>query len=266
MNFALEECTTEKIPLVLENIIKTLIGRSQPNDLSQKDLFFILIITLMVENGFMPITDEFKCMDIKSYLEMFSGQEAKFVLMGFQNIPVKLIMSPLGAMVLLNVVINELKIDTYSICLPVSRYIVSVQASSIPMMFRDLKHLTFNFKNKIIVPVKSKIISHSGYPSASLIGLPQEVYYKILLYLPLNDIINVSKTCGRLHMLGTNESLWHDMIKRDFNELQSDRQDWRALYKDIFISKENDKLRQYRQNYENNYLDFTFNNNMWHLT
>ncbi|XP_026758025.2 uncharacterized protein LOC113517527 [Galleria mellonella] len=259
MDFPVEESTTQKIPILLEKTIERVIARTQPNDLLQKDVFFILIITLMVENGFTPISDEFKCMDIKSYLDIFSGQEAKFVLMGFQDISVKLIMSPLGAMVLLNIVISELNLDTYSICLPVSRYVVSLHASTIPLMFRDLRHLAFTFKNKMVVPVKSRILSHSGYPSASLIGLPEEVFHRILLYLPVSDVINVSKTCNRLQMLIANESLWHDLFRRDFQELQTDRSDWRNLYRETFITRSDDNLRHIRQNYINNYTNFPFN-------
>ncbi|KAM3963570.1 F-box only protein 7-like [Aphomia sociella] len=264
MNFSLEESTTDKVPLLLEDILNRVKARSQPNVLLQKDVFFILIIVLMVENGFIPITEECECVDIMSYVELLSGTEAKFVMVGFPNTPLKLIMSPLGAMVLLNIVIGELNLATYSICLPISRYIVSLQASTIPMMFRDLRNLSFTFKNNMLVPVKSRILSHHGYPSASLVGLPEEVFYKIMLYLPVKDVTNISKTCNRLQMLVGNDSLWRDMFRRDFSEQQLDSNDWKALYIQTFITRRDENLRRARRNYIDNYGHYV-DNYMWHI-
>lgn len=255
MNFALEDSTTDTVPPTLEEIARDVVKNAKCSESVQKDLLFVLIIVLMMENGFCPLRNEGDLDYIDSKcLENWKSSSilnARFMLFGFNEIPLNLIISPLGPTALVNVVINDLNSETYTICVPVSRYVVSPHASSIPMMFRDLKHLSNTFKNKISAPVKSRILTFCGYPSASIIGLPEEVYYRFTRLLPIHDVVKMSQTCRRLKGLNDNQSLWRDLYRRDYDDdtlnepiEQSVNGDWKTSYKEKYVAKRDASLRR----------------------
>lgn len=252
MNLCLEDSTTDIVPPKLEEIARDVVNNAKCCESVQKDLLFVLIIVLMMENGFYPITNEGVPVYVNSRsLENWKSSSilnARFMLFGFNEIPLNLIISPLGSTALINVVINDLNSETYTVCVPVSRYVVSPHASTIPMIFRDLKHLSNTFKNKITAPVKSRILSVYGYPSASIIGLPEEIYYRFTQLLPAYDVVKMSQTCRRLKCLNDNQSLWRDLYRRDFkDELsseQSENSDWKTFYKETYVAKRDASLRR----------------------
>lgn len=282
MDITLEESTTEKVTSLLHETVQRILSENQTPDSVQKDLLFMLIVVLMVENGLLPVDDDLQVIDLMKTFDMaqFSKWklptgicEATFMMSGFNNITLKLIMSPLGATVLVNLVVNELNFETYSICLPVSRYVVSPQATSIPMIFRDLKHFSVTFKNKVLSAVKSRILTHNGYASASLIGLPEEVVLKIFLNLPVIDILNVCKTCTRLKLLLDNQCLWHALAKRDFQTSSDmDITDWKELYKKNYCMQQETRYRtrHRRAGSMHDYMDYAdyvsyIDNPMWNV-
>lgn len=251
--YTLEESTTEAISPLLEKIIRKVQSQSNTYESTQKDYMFILIIVLMIENGFLPMDKELvlirdvELIDSEQLIRWKNTTgvyEAFFAMPGMESFSLKTIMSPLGAMVLLNVVINTLSSETYSVCLPLSRYVVSPQASTIPMIFRDLKHLSTMYRNKILCPVKSRILTELGYPSASLIGLPEEIFLKIMLHLPVYDIVKLSLLCKRLNFLVDNKTLWHELCNRDHNNPTPANKEWKELYKDLYAAEHNKKLAQ----------------------
>lgn len=281
MNFTLEESNTEKVSPILDEIIRKILYQSKCSESRQKDFLFVLIIVLMIENGFYPmknrteIIENIKSIDaeqLRNWKTAMGAMEAIFVLNGFENIPVKLIISPLGATAVVNLVIYDLDSETYSVCLPMSRFVVSPQASSIPMIFRDLKHLSVTFKNKIISAVKSRILTHCGYASASLMGLPEEVVYEIMRRLPVADVVNTSLTCRRLRFLIGNTSLWHELYKRDFGNVDTERSDWKTLYKEKYTDQRENRLRQISRaaGTMHDYMDYSdyisyIDNPMWDI-
>lgn len=282
MEITLEESTTEKISPLLHEIVKRILSESKSCDSIQKDFLFVLIIVLMLENGFLLVNSDTEVMDpLKSFdivqlskCKLCSGiYETAFIMSGFKSITLKLIMSPLGATVLVNIVINELNFDTYSVCVPISRYVVSPQASSIPMIFRDLKHFSITFKNKTISAIKSTILTHLGYVSASLIGLPEEVLFNIMLNLSVVDILNCCKTCTRLKLLLENDRLWYSLCKRDFDcSFQSEVSNWKELYKKLYDTEQEKKIRTRNQGAGSmhDYMDYSdyvsyIDNPLWNV-
>lgn len=252
MNFSIEDSTTDIVPPKLEEIARDVVMNAKCCESVQKDLLFVLIIVLLMENGFYPITNEgdpvyvdSKCLENWKRSSILT---ARFTLFGFNEIPLNLIISPLGPTAIINFVINDLNSETYTVCVPVSRYVVSPHASTIPMIFRDLKHLSNTFKNKISAPVKSRILSLYGYPSASIIGLPEEVYYRFTQLLPVQDVVTMSQTCRRLKCLNDDQCMWRDLYRRDFNDELSTEQpensDWKTFYKDTYVAKHDARLRR----------------------
>ncbi|XP_045519762.1 F-box only protein 7-like [Pieris brassicae] len=243
MNFPLEESTTEKIPTNLNNVIKQL--HSDGNDLMQNDIFIVLILFLMLENGFVTTNNVTDYIDHAKHITKIIQSQRKtgfyketFLLCGLDDMTVDIIMSPIGSAIIVNTAINNDNQEMYSVCLPTSRYVVAPKASTIPMIFRDLKHLSTAFKNQIVSPVKCTILSYCGYPSASLVGLPDDIFFSLIMLLSIEDILNVSKTCRRLKVILDDETLWHALYKRDFQVVvQNDRTDWKMVYKETYLAE-----------------------------
>ncbi|XP_045445526.1 uncharacterized protein LOC123653578 [Melitaea cinxia] len=255
MNFKIEDSTNEKVPSKFEEIIKDITRKRSTQSLEsiRKDLFLTLVVYIMTENGFLPVFQKTveNCSENNIAMDKISGLtldtekcEIDFILVGFDDITVKLILCPLGITVLVNVFISDVNSDVYSVCFSINQYVVSPEALIVPMIFRNLKHFSNIFKNKIITPVKSSIRNFYGYSSASLLGLPEELLFNIFLRLPINDIINVSQTCKKLALLLKNRSFWHKLLLRDFkNELVGDKDDLKKIYKDAYIAEQESRQR-----------------------
>lgn len=102
MTLTLEESTTERVPQLLEEILKRVTPQFITDSI-QKDYLFIVIIVSMIENGFVLVDSDchvidHNLIDTKQLSEWKSQSgvcEALFILYGFKNISLKLIMSPL---------------------------------------------------------------------------------------------------------------------------------------------------------------------------
>lgn len=282
MEITLEESTTEQISPLLQEMVKRILSESRSYDSIQKDFLFVLTVVLMVENGFLLVDSDMEVIDpqksfdtaqLSKWKSRSGIYETTFIMSGFKRMPLKLIMSPLGATVLVNLVINELNFETYSICVPISRYVVSPQATSIPMIFRDLKHFSTSFKNKTVSAIKSTILSHHGYASASLIGLPEEVLTKIMLYLTVGEILNCCKTSTRLKVLLESDSLWYSLCKRDFEcTFNTDVRNWKELYMKLYVAERDKNSRTHSQGAGSmhDYMDYSdyisyIDNPLWNV-
>ncbi|CAH2086556.1 unnamed protein product [Euphydryas editha] len=251
MNFKIEDSTKDKLPSEFEEMIKGIITRKQSThslESIRKDIFLTLIVFVMTENGFVPVFQKSVKDDSETKTDMdqmsewrFNREkcEIDFILAGFRDIPVKLILCPLGMTALINVFISDVNSEVYSVCLSINQYVVSPDALIVPMIFQNLKQFSNIFKNKIVTPVKSSILTYCGYSSASLLGLPEELLFNIFLRLPINDIINVSQTCKKLALLLENHSFWHKLLLRDFKkELVDATDDWKQLYKKAYVAQQ----------------------------
>lgn len=244
MDFKLEDSTLEEVPKQFEEIVKNILSHNKNLDLIQKDIFVTLIVYIISENGLTPVTYnntstvDYEIVNLDQVInwKQPSGvYEIALIMAGFNDINLKLIMLPLCSAILIDIFINNGNCEVYTVCLPMSRYIVLPESTTISKMFHDIKHLSYTLKNRIINPVKSSILSYFGYSSASLIGLPEELFFKILLYLPVIDIMNTGKTCRRFSLLLNNENLWHKLFKRDFKNKKIDTgKDWKSSYRDAY--------------------------------
>lgn len=278
MGITLEESSLDEVPQLLEEIIKKLTVKNKGSDSLQKDYMFLLIIVSMIENGFFPVDSDLQTFEpnsinadqISKWKSDMGTYEALFVEGSFYNV-VRVIMSPLGAMVLVNAVIHDLDSETYTVCIPISRYIVSPQSTNIPKIFRDLKQFSISLKNKVIAPVKSRIFSSNGCASASLIGLPEEVLHKIMMKLSVRDVLNVSETCNTMRILLKSDSFWHDMLKRDYPNYQiREESGWRERYIIKYKSENDLKLLRTSMGTMHDYMEYSdyvsyIDNPMWNV-
>lgn len=253
----LENMFNEQVTALIHNLLQQLILEDS-EDIRQ-DLLHILTFILLIDNDFVLHHDneeDSENMNLTSHLLNLCRTrtkvlEAHFYLKGFKNPKLKVMMSQVGEIVVINFIVPELDFDTYSLCLPISKYIVpkeKITKLDVPNFFKNLKTLTLLFKNNISCPLKSKILKYYGYVSASLTGLPNEVVRKILLKLNIYSIVQLTKICLQLKHIIDDNTLWHNLFIRDFhiqhkkmgNSLNNIAS-WKEEYKKEYLQLKNNK-------------------------
>ncbi|KAI5642969.1 f-box domain-containing protein [Phthorimaea operculella] len=163
--------------------------------------------------------------------------EAIFILKGFETMPIKLLQAPIGDVVIVNAVIPNGNQRTFSMCFPINRYIVTSKLR-LPELFTNLNTVCILFKENIIVPVKNSIQNYNGLPSLSLAGIPSEIIRKILLMLPVEDVLKLSESCKRINEIVNEDCLWFHLYDRDFaDEHKREAALGKDFYRDIYREK-----------------------------
>lgn len=234
----LPKSISEAIPHLLKETTEKLLKENY----SDKDIFDSLILVIMIENNFLLLNNNGEVItDLFEYIVTLRENEienliATFVFDGLDDMPFKIITSPLGELVLINAFLTTIR-TTFSVCIPLNKYIVAGENNE-NLKFQELKDFTRIFKDNVITPLKSKILHYYRYASASLLGLPPEILLEILLILPVNDVINIGKTCRRMNHFIKQERLWYFMCKRDFSQEHLPTTNWRELYKSLYALRE----------------------------
>lgn len=199
----IEDYSNAEVSPVIANVVEKLLSQKDPWDILQKDVFFILIIALMLENDYVLCIDDEECHASQIYDNLQKWKypggflNITFFLNGFKEVMCQIIVAPIGSVVLVNVILPQFNTETYSTCIELNKY-VHPQRLPYPKLFHNLKLISIIFKDHIATPVKSRILSHYGYSSASLIGLPEDVFPYILSKLSYIDLCNLSEMCWRL--------------------------------------------------------------------
>lgn len=234
----------QSLKVVIEMLIK-------PEDL-RRDMLVALLYIIMKENGFLLLKGiGKKPIDIADYILAHRendeyAHESVFVLKKFNDTPMKMIVCPLNDTILINVTIPEMYKETYSLCLKLSRYVVTSQLG-IPSDLTNLHELFVLFKDKIVTPIKSSILNYHSRPSGNLSGLPEDVLSHIILWLPIKDVLNLSESCKRICDIVNTDSLWYLLYRRDFpDKHKSEGGDWREIYKGLYKLKQEAKFQPAR--------------------
>lgn len=106
---------------------------------------------------------------------------------------------------------NSVTVSTYSIALPISRYIINRKLNSdLPSNFRNLRELSIKVKNQVFLPLRNNILVNTHHPSLDGIG---SVLLSILEYLKPKDVAALSATCKCLHSHAS-AYLAHNKLKK----------------------------------------------------
>uniref|UniRef100_A0A8D8ZJH7 F-box domain-containing protein n=1 Tax=Cacopsylla melanoneura TaxID=428564 RepID=A0A8D8ZJH7_9HEMI len=104
--------------------------------------------------------------------------------------------------------------------------------------FEQIKILCLDFKNNIVMPVRTLALGHISIYSAGLIGLPYDVLvYLIKHYLKVQDFINIGRTCKALNYLIDDQTLWINFCKRENVNLGRDDGTPKTLFRQYLCSK-----------------------------
>lgn len=96
---------------------------------------------------------------------------------------------------------NSVMSSTYSIALPVSRYVVSktLNFSNLPSSFRNINELSISLKNDIFLPIRNSLIGPRLRPAlGSILRID---CHMILRYLKKSDLAALAVTCKEMYAL-----------------------------------------------------------------
>lgn len=100
---------------------------------------------------------------------------------------------------------NSVTVSTYSIALPISRYIIYRKLNSnLPSNFRNLRELSIKVKNQVFLPLRNNILNSLNFSHPSLIGIRMiDDLLSIFEYLKPKDVAALARTCKCLHSLAS---------------------------------------------------------------
>lgn len=234
----------EETPPRFRETVNTLIETLIKPECFKQDLLFSLLLVLMKENDFRLLREIGNgAISIVDYIVLMkkckTTHEAVLLLKGYENITVKLIMSPMNDVILINATLLEICAETYSTCFPIGRYFISRgSAFNIPTSFANVDELSILFKDKIVAPIKNTILNYNSTPGCALCGLPIDVLHLILIRLPLKDVLNLSESCKRINGIVNEDCLWSHLYGRDFpGKHKCEEKGWRDMYKEVYSFK-----------------------------
>lgn len=234
----------EETPPQFRDTVNTLIEMLIKPELFKQDLLFSLLLVLMKENDFQLLREIGNdTISIVDYIVLMKRcktmYEAVLLLKGYENITVKLIMSPMNDIILINATLLEISTETYSTCLSIGRYFISRgSAFNMPTSFANIDELSILFKDKIITPIKNTILNYNSTPGCALCGLPVDILHLILIRLPLIDVLNLSESCKRINGIVNEDCLWSHLYGRDFpGKQKSGEKGWKDMYKEVYSYK-----------------------------
>lgn len=234
----------EETPSQFQETVNTLIETLIKPECFKQDLLFSLLLVLMKENDFRLLKEIGKdTISIVDYIVLMKRcktiYEAVLLLKGYENITVKLIMSPMNDIILINATLLEICAETYSTCFPIGRYFISRgSAFNIPTSFANIDELSILIKDNIIAPVKNTILNYNSTPGCALCGLPVDILHLILIRLPLKDVLNLSESCKRINGIVNEDCLWSHLYGRDFpGAHKCEEKGWRDMYKEVYCLK-----------------------------
>lgn len=234
----------KETPPQFQETVNTLIETLIKPELFKQDLLFSLLLVLMKENDFRLLKEIGNdTISIVDYIVLMKRcktiHEAVLLLRGYENITVKLIMSPMNDVILINATLLEISSQTYSTCFPIGRYFMSRGSTfNIPTSFANIDQLSILFKDKIITPIKNTILKYNSVPGCALCGLPVDILHLILIRLPLKDVLNLSASCKRINGIVNEDCLWSHLYGRDFpGKHKCEEKGWRDMYKEVYFLK-----------------------------
>ncbi|XP_017882418.1 F-box only protein 7-like [Ceratina calcarata] len=192
-----EDSTFMKLAPSLSGILKYLDEHA-----THHDYMVALLIVLLAESGFyLPSTDSdnlqrpnLRSLRIpKDWKSQETGiYEMYFQLQNVQNINCKLIVVPLGDVLVLNFFpLTQGKV-TYTMSIRTLKY-VNPYSSDLCGRYIHLKAMSHRFKNELSTPVRSDVLYEAKVMGPSLQALPTELKIKIFVMLDFYSLIRIAR-------------------------------------------------------------------------
>ncbi|XP_077299401.1 uncharacterized protein LOC143920387 [Arctopsyche grandis] len=142
--------------------------------------------------------------------------KCKFQPVGYAGCCCQLVATVSSKLMLVNLISQSTNF-AFSKCYPINRYVPSPRRSSILSKFDHIKELRFNIWNDIIMPARSYELLAVGFTNGSLIGLPDEIIYRIMMLLGGISTAYLSLVSRRFRRISQCSALWRVFVARDCN-------------------------------------------------
>lgn len=156
----------------------------------------------------------------------------------------------LGPYMMLHGLANSVeKSDIYQCKLQPTDFVrgsVDLKTSGASSVYYNLHRLSRLYKDQVAYPLLSFMRAALGLPQlCGFMAVPAEVKLMILGNLPVQSIINVSRTCRELRSLSSDSTLWQHLAFRDFGvSVKEQTRSWKATY--IHLYKQRKTQEQMR--------------------
>lgn len=140
----------------------------------------------------------------------------KFQPVGYEGCCCQLVARVTPDLMLVNLISQKTNF-AFSKCYPIKKYVPLPNASSTLSKFRHLKLLQISMWNDIIMPARSYELVAAGFANGSLVGLPDEIIYRIMMFLGGISTAYLSLVSRRFRRISQCAALWRIFVSRDCN-------------------------------------------------
>ncbi|KAK9877081.1 hypothetical protein WA026_016106 [Henosepilachna vigintioctopunctata] len=241
----LEDFQKDKIPITLENLIKSFEMKEVVP--SKNDFLVGCIYIFMLEYGFIPIekkndyNDCGFCYKRIKELSSFSGwnkfkensYSLSFTLPPHHLYVCKILCVKTGDDLIVNAFVKNIEEVQYTCMLDILTYFTdSSHADAHLSKLQNLKILSNLFKNQIAFPVKNAILHANEIRHPCFEDLPIEIILYILKYFHGIDVMRVTAVSKKFHALREDVKFWENLISRDFKYKVNQNQTCKELMKE----------------------------------
>uniref|UniRef100_A0A1B6KWZ0 F-box domain-containing protein n=1 Tax=Graphocephala atropunctata TaxID=36148 RepID=A0A1B6KWZ0_9HEMI len=186
-----------------------------------EEIVVVVLYILIVESGFVPFPSEpvggdYNCgynanrlrlltASPKSWLDGNGVYRLYFTLVPFSESKCKLVCVPVGSCLVANMY-STCSDKTFAMVINPADYVALYPPQ---IIFKRLKSLSLNFKDKVVIPIRTVILNEMHQTSVGLLALPVEVLLKIVSYLRVDDFLKLTSTCKYFfHTFSYDEHIW----------------------------------------------------------
>ncbi|UJR36366.1 hypothetical protein I4U23_029092 [Adineta vaga] len=229
--------------------IYRLVEDSQPE--SEFDYMIIVLHALMLESGFQMDTENNYNIKNARKSSTFYVIRYRHKLCEEERIRCSLAIMKTDSLITIDGVVNAISQACGKLSLNIGDYLQTQKpgtSSNATFPYRDLRTLSRIFKDNIANRLLCKLLEESGQRStATLIGLPNEIKFRLAKYLPVQSICKLQLTCRDIYNTLNDNLLWHDLCSRDFDktasisntiENSSNEKNWHKLYGTLYAQKQ----------------------------
>lgn len=213
-----------------------------------EEIIIVILYILIVESGFVPfrceaLGDDESCRyNVKQLRQLSVAPRslrnsdgvyiAYFILTPFSNIKCKLVCVPLGTSLIANMYSTSTD-KSFGKPINPADYVALYPTQ---VTFKRLKSLSREFKNEVVIPIRTVILNEVHQTSVGMFALPIEVLFKIVSYLSVNDFLKWTSTCKYLyHTFSYDDHIWKRFCS--LNYIKRETGDEKETFRECFQRK-----------------------------
>lgn len=194
-----------------------------------EEIVVLVLYILVVETGFIPFPSEpvqgdESCRYNARRLRCLSASPSRwknkdgvytiyFILSPFPEVMCKLVCIPVGTCFVANMY-SSCTDKSFAKTINPAEYVALYPTQ---VTFKRLKSLSRDFKDQVVIPIRTVILNQVHQTTVGLFALPVEVLLRIIHYLQVDDFLRWSSTCKYFfHTFSYDEHIWKQYCNLKF--------------------------------------------------